>query len=125
VRYSGLALSFGLLMVILAGLGFLGGQALDGRLGTFPLFAILGVLAGIGLAFYDLVRELALADRVERRYRDQLSERRAEQPEGRRADRSGRRRKDGREGQPTRRRRASRREGRPAQGRKINGREDG
>jgi len=69
VRYSGLALSFGLLMVILAGLGFLGGRALDGRLGTFPLFALLGVLAGIGLAFYDLVRELNLVDRLERRRR--------------------------------------------------------
>ncbi|MEW6546865.1 MAG: AtpZ/AtpI family protein [Bacillota bacterium] len=69
MRYSGLALSFGLLMVILAGLGFLGGRALDGRLGTFPLFALLGVLAGIVLAFYDLVRELNLVDRLERRRR--------------------------------------------------------
>ncbi|MBC7339533.1 MAG: AtpZ/AtpI family protein [Firmicutes bacterium] len=69
MRYSGLALSFGLLMIILAGLGFLGGQALDGRLGTSPLFAILGVLAGIGLAFYDLLREVSLADRLEKRRR--------------------------------------------------------
>lgn len=69
MRYSGLALSFGLLMTILAGLGFLGGRALDGRLGTFPLFAILGVLAGIGLAFYDLLREVGLAERSEKRRR--------------------------------------------------------
>ncbi len=69
MRYSGLALSFGLLMIILAGLGFLGGQALDRRLGTSPLFAILGVLAGIGLAFYDLLREVSLADRLEKRRR--------------------------------------------------------
>lgn len=69
MRYSGLALSFGLLMIILAGLGFLGGQALDGRLSTSPLFAILGVLAGIGLAFYDLLREVSLADRLEKRRR--------------------------------------------------------
>lgn len=69
MRYSGLALSFGLLMLILAGLGFLGGKALDQRLGTFPLCAILGVLAGIGLAFYDLLRDLNLAERAERRRR--------------------------------------------------------
>lgn len=69
MRYSGLALSFGLLMVILAGLGFLGGQALDRRLGTSPLFSALGVLAGIGMAFYDLWREISMHDRAERRRR--------------------------------------------------------
>jgi F0F1-type ATP synthase assembly protein I len=71
VRYSGLALSFGLLMLILAGLGFLGGKALDQRLGSFPLCAVLGVLAGIGLAFYDLLRDLNLAERAEKRRRAQ------------------------------------------------------
>lgn len=67
MRYSGLALSFGLLMIILAGLGFLGGQALDRRLGTFPLLAMAGVLTGVGVAFYNLLRELNLAYQLEKR----------------------------------------------------------
>ncbi|MBI2916390.1 MAG: AtpZ/AtpI family protein [Chloroflexi bacterium] len=39
-------------------LGALGGVWLDRRLGTMPLFSLLGVLGGIVLGFYGLYRML-------------------------------------------------------------------
>lgn len=40
-------------------LGTLGGIWLDRRLGTMPLFSLLGILGGTALAFYGLYRMLA------------------------------------------------------------------
>lgn len=40
-------------------LGILGGSWLDGKLGTKPLFLILGVVLGVIVAFYGLYRMVA------------------------------------------------------------------
>ncbi len=40
-------------------LGTLGGVWLDRRLGTVPLFSLLGILGGVALGFYGLYRMLA------------------------------------------------------------------
>lgn len=58
VRYLNLAISFGLTLIITMLLGFYGGRWLDNRVGTFPLFAVSGMLIGIGLSFKSLLDEL-------------------------------------------------------------------
>ena len=43
----------------------LGGNWLDGRLGTRPLFVLLGVFLGFGLSFYRMYALLVLKQRDE------------------------------------------------------------
>jgi F0F1-type ATP synthase assembly protein I len=50
VRFSHLGIQF----VLVFGLGFFLGYVADQRLGTLPLFTILGVLIGFAGAFYQL-----------------------------------------------------------------------
>lgn len=59
LRYANLAFSFGLTMVAAVFLGIYGGWWLDRRLGTFPVFMLLGVFLGVGVGFYNLWSELA------------------------------------------------------------------
>lgn len=59
MRYANLAISFGITMVAAVFLGLYGGQWLDRRLGTFPIFMLLGILLGVGVGFYSLWGELA------------------------------------------------------------------
>lgn len=56
--YLNYALSFGLTLVITAYLLYLGGSWLDKRLGTDPLFMILGVLLAIVTVFRQMINEL-------------------------------------------------------------------
>lgn len=58
VRYLNLAISFGLTLTITMLLGFYGGRWLDARLGSFPLFAVSGMLVAVGLSFKSLLDEL-------------------------------------------------------------------
>ncbi|NLI69397.1 MAG: AtpZ/AtpI family protein [Firmicutes bacterium] len=57
-RYINLALSFGIMMVVSLFLGLYGGDWLDRRLGTSPIFMILGIFLGVGIGFYSLFAEL-------------------------------------------------------------------
>ncbi|TDA69750.1 MAG: AtpZ/AtpI family protein [Clostridia bacterium] len=57
-RYLNLAISFGLTLTVTMLLGFYGGRWLDGRVGSFPLFALSGMLVAIGLSFKSLLDEL-------------------------------------------------------------------
>ena len=57
-RYINLALSFGITMTGILLLGLFGGEWLDRRLGTSPIFMILGVIFGVAIGFYSLFAEL-------------------------------------------------------------------
>lgn len=45
-------------MVVAVFLGLYGGWWIDRRLGTFPVFMLLGIFLGIGIGFYNLWSEL-------------------------------------------------------------------
>ena len=57
--FDGLGLQFALAIVVF----LYAGQWLDRRLGTGPLFLILGVFLGAGGAFYSMYRKLMAAQR--------------------------------------------------------------
>lgn len=59
VRYLNLAFSFGVTMILAILLGFYGGDWVDRRLGTSPIFLLLGIFLGIGAGFYNLWSELS------------------------------------------------------------------
>lgn len=66
-QYAGLGLQF--VVAILAFLYL--GNWIDGRLGTGPLFLILGVFVGAGTAFYSIYRKvMAEPKSADRRTRD-------------------------------------------------------
>lgn len=67
-KYLGFAVSFGLTMAITIYLLLKGGQWLDAKLGTAPVFMFLGVILGIGAVFKRLftdLRTLAAFDKDE------------------------------------------------------------
>ncbi|MCG8468546.1 MAG: AtpZ/AtpI family protein [Gemmatimonadetes bacterium] len=57
------AAGLGLTMAFSIALFALGGNWLDGRLGTRPLFVLLGVFLGFGLSFYRMYALLVLNQR--------------------------------------------------------------
>lgn len=59
VRYANLAFSFGITMIAAVFLGIYGGWWMDRRLGTFPVFLVVGIFLGVGIGFYSLWCELA------------------------------------------------------------------
>ena len=59
--FAGLGLQFALAIVVF----LYAGQWLDRRLGTGPLFLIVGVFVGAGGAFYSMYRKLMAAQRRE------------------------------------------------------------
>ncbi len=58
-RYINLAFSFGISMILTMLLGIFGGDWLDRRLGTSPLFLLLGIFLSVGAGFYNLWSELS------------------------------------------------------------------
>lgn len=54
----GLFLGLGTQLVILVILGAFGGQFLDEKFGTTPLFLLLGIIFGFGLGVYNLYQIL-------------------------------------------------------------------
>jgi F0F1-type ATP synthase assembly protein I len=56
-KYLNFALSFGLTLVITLYLLYQGGKWLDKRLGTEPLFMILGILLAVATIFRQLIVE--------------------------------------------------------------------
>lgn len=55
-RYAGHGFTIAAATVVFA----LAGDWLDGRLGTTPLFVLLGVFVGFGAGFYSMYRQLVL-----------------------------------------------------------------
>ncbi|MGF7183935.1 F0F1-type ATP synthase assembly protein I [Desulfitispora alkaliphila] len=66
LRFIHMGFSFGITFAVLSFMGYLGGNYLDQRLGTAPVFLILGIMAGGGLAFYSLIKEILLYDKINR-----------------------------------------------------------
>lgn len=62
-RFSG----HGLTLALSTGLFLLAGWWVDGRLGTLPLFTILGALVGAAAGFYSMLQHLVLAPREQAR----------------------------------------------------------
>lgn len=62
-KYANFAMSFGVTMVVSLLLGYYGGNWLDCKYGTSPLFLIIGLLGGTALAFYSMVKELMALDK--------------------------------------------------------------
>jgi ATP synthase protein I len=60
-RFSG----HGLTLALATGLFLLAGWWVDGRLGTVPLFTILGAMLGAGAGFYSLLQHLIFLPREE------------------------------------------------------------
>lgn len=60
-RYAGLGLQLAASIGFFLWLGYLA----DGRLGTMPLFTILGAFLGAGAGFYSLYRQVVLGARDE------------------------------------------------------------
>ncbi len=63
LKYLNYALSFGITTVLAIGLGFLGGQWLDSRLGTTPWLAMVGALLGIATGFKIMIEEALSASK--------------------------------------------------------------
>lgn len=63
-KYINFALSFGTTMAVSLLLGFFGGRWLDRKLGTEPVFLVIGILAGTALAFYSMIKELQALEKT-------------------------------------------------------------
>lgn len=68
-RFSG----HGLTLAASTGLFLLAGWWVDGRLGTMPLFTILGALLGAAAGFYSMLQHLLLAPRERARQEDEAA----------------------------------------------------
>ena len=65
-RYGGHGITLGLSIALFAWLGL----KLDERLGTEPLFVLLGTFLGFGAGFYRMYRDLVVDPREESRRKD-------------------------------------------------------
>ncbi|MGI6551804.1 MAG: AtpZ/AtpI family protein [Clostridia bacterium] len=63
-KYASFAVSFGVTMAASIFLGYFGGSWLDGKLGTGPIFLVIGLLLGVAVAFYSLFKELKTLERM-------------------------------------------------------------
>jgi len=66
-KYGGIGLQFAVTLLLF----LFGGQWLDRKLGTNPLFLMLGVFAGAGAAFYSMYRKLMADQRKDEQRRGQ------------------------------------------------------
>jgi len=74
-KYANLAFSLGVTLGASILLGFWAGQWLDRRLGTQPWMMIGGVLVGVGVGFYSVIKEIGV-----------LGDGKGEKPSGRRKE---------------------------------------
>lgn len=72
-KYANIALSFGVTTAVSILLGYWGGNWVDRRLGTFPIFMVLGVLLGVGASFKSLFDFVAAFERLERKIKEEQS----------------------------------------------------
>lgn len=62
-RYIAVATSFGFTVLASIGVCYWLGTLVDARFGTRPIFALAGILVGVGAAFYSLVAGFDLLQR--------------------------------------------------------------
>lgn len=79
-KYLNFALSFGLTLVITLYLLYKGGAWLDQRLGTAPLFMMLGILLALATVFRQLIGELQEPEEKPLQLEEQPKEQSGEQP---------------------------------------------
>lgn len=60
-QFAGVGIQFAASLVLF----LLGGQWLDGKLGTSPAFVLAGVFVGGGAAFYSMYRRLVAAQKMD------------------------------------------------------------
>ncbi len=66
LRFVGVGMSFGVTVgVYIWFLGLFLGRRLDARWGTEPWLMLLGIMLGIGLSFWSLLRQLKLLEQME------------------------------------------------------------
>lgn len=65
-KYANFALSFGVTMAVSLFLGYYGGSWLDQKLGTDPIGMVVGLMLGVGLAFYSMLKELKALEKMDR-----------------------------------------------------------
>lgn len=65
-KYVNFALSFGITMALCLFLGYYGGSWLDRKLGIAPFGLVTGLVAGAGLAFYSMLKELGALAKMDR-----------------------------------------------------------
>lgn len=63
-KYGSLGISWVLTTAIYLYLGFRGGQWLDGRLGTGPVFLVLGLVLGTAMSLMTLTKDLLALDKA-------------------------------------------------------------
>lgn len=66
-RYLNLAFSIGVSMILIMLLGIFSGDWLDRRMGTSPLFLLIGIFLGIAAGFYNLWSELSKLAEIEKK----------------------------------------------------------
>lgn len=66
VRYMNFAISFGVSSIVSMLLGYAGGTWLDNKLGTTPVFMLIGLLLGIATTFLILAKEIDVLDKLEK-----------------------------------------------------------
>ncbi len=65
-KYLNFATSFGITLVLMIYLLYQGGEWLDERLGTEPLFIIIGIFLAIGAVFKRLFTEIKFLDKEDK-----------------------------------------------------------
>lgn len=65
-KYLNFATSFGITLVITIYVLYQGGEWLDERLGTEPLFIIIGILLAVAAVFKRLLTEIKLLDKEDK-----------------------------------------------------------
>ncbi len=66
-KYINFGISFGLTMAITMYLLYRGGQWLDARLGTYPVFMMIGILLAVGAVFKRLMADLKIMNQEDRK----------------------------------------------------------
>jgi len=69
-KYIGFAVSFGITMAITVYILYKGGQWLDAKLGTAPVFTMLGVLMGVAAVFKRLIADLKVMEKMDKFHDD-------------------------------------------------------
>ncbi|MGI6533842.1 MAG: AtpZ/AtpI family protein [Peptococcia bacterium] len=78
-EYINFALSFGLTLAITTYFLYWGGTWLDRRLGTEPLFMLLGILLAVSTVFRQMIREIGNIEKDKQVDQDQEKEQEKEQ----------------------------------------------
>jgi len=76
-RYGSIGISWVLTTAVYLYLGYRGGQWLDTRLGTAPIFVVVGMVVAIGLSLLTLTKELMTLEKSLRARQNNDGDRRA------------------------------------------------